>query len=129
MAGLRVGHSFWKTREEADLSRNKKESRVVWSSEESGTASQEKPHPTPSKGDGVVRVSRQTKGRKGKGVTLISGVPLAGDELKDLAKALKQRCGSGGTIKDGIIEIQGDHRDTLVVELSKKNWIVKKSGG
>jgi len=111
------------------LSRNKKESRVVWSSEESGTASQEKPHPTPSKGDGVVRVSRQTKGRKGKGVTLISGVPLAGDELKDLAKALKQRCGSGGTIKDGIIEIQGDHRDTLVVELSKKNWIVKKSGG
>ena len=56
-----------------------------------------------------MRVSRQTKGRKGSGVCLITGVPLGDDELKKLAKELKKRCGSGGTVKDGVIEIQGDH--------------------
>jgi len=81
------------------------------------------------KGDGVVRIQRETKGRKGKGVTLITGVPLASDELKKLAKALKQKCGTGGTIKDGVIEIQGDHRDLLLDELQKKGWTVKKAGG
>ncbi|NIQ93669.1 MAG: translation initiation factor Sui1 [Desulfuromonadales bacterium] len=80
-------------------------------------------------GDGIVRLSRQTKGRKGKGVTLVTGVPLADDQLKDLAKALKQKCGSGGTVKDGVIEIQGDHRETLMAELKKKGWTVKKAGG
>lgn len=80
-------------------------------------------------GDGVVRLSRQTKGRKGKGVTLITGVQLAGDDLKVLAKKLKQKCGTGGTVKDGVIEIQGDHRDMLLEELSKKGWTVKKAGG
>jgi translation initiation factor 1 len=80
-------------------------------------------------GDGIVRLQRQTKGRKGKGVTLITGVPLAGDELKKLAKALKQKCGTGGTVKDGVIEIQGDHRDLLMSELQKYNWTVKKAGG
>lgn len=80
-------------------------------------------------GDGVVRVSRETKGRKGKGVTLITGVPLAGEELKALAKVLKARCGTGGTVKDGVIEIQGDHRDLLLEELRKKGWTVKKAGG
>lgn len=85
-------------------------------------------HP-PAPADGVVRVSRETKGRKGKGVTLITGVPLAGDELRDLAGQLKQRCGSGGTVKDGVIEIQGDHRDALVPDLSARGWAVKKVGG
>ena len=79
--------------------------------------------------DGVVRVSRQTKGRKGKGVTLIHGVPLPAAELKALGKALKQRCGTGGTVKDGVIEIQGDHRDTVVPELESKGFKVKRSGG
>ncbi len=79
--------------------------------------------------DGVVRVERQTKGRKGKGVTVIHGVPLQGDELKALAKALKARCGSGGTVKQGTIEIQGDHRDTVIAELKSKGWTVKQSGG
>lgn len=78
--------------------------------------------------DGVVRVSRQTKGRKGKGVTLIHGVPLDGAELKAFGKLLKQRCGSGGTVKDGVIEIQGDHRDAVIPELEKKGWKVKRSG-
>lgn len=83
---------------------------------------------TPS-GDGVVRVGRQTKGRKGKGVTLVTGVPLSPDELKDLAKELKQKCGTGGTLKEGVIEIQGDHRDTLIDLLKAKGWPVKRSGG
>ena len=80
-------------------------------------------------GDGIVRVGRETKGRKGKGVTLISGVPLPADELKKLAKELKQKCGTGGTLKDGVIEIQGDHRDVLIDLLKAKGWIVKRSGG
>jgi len=81
------------------------------------------------KGDGIVRVGRETKGRKGKGVTVITGVPLSEDDLKDLARDLKQKCGSGGTVKDGTIEIQGDHRDALVAELTARGFTVKRSGG
>ncbi len=83
----------------------------------------------PPEGDGIVRVSRETKGRKGKGVTLITGLPLRGNELKTLAKNLKQRCGTGGAVKDGVIEIQGDQRDLLVEELQKQGWTVKRAGG
>jgi|SRR5690554_5865804 len=79
-------------------------------------------------GDGVVRVSRETKGRKGKGVTLIVGIPLGDKELKIFAKTLKAKCGTGGTIKDGVVEIQGDQRDVLVPLLQAKGWIVKRSG-
>lgn len=82
-----------------------------------------------TKGDGIVRIQRETKGRKGKGVTLISGIPLAAGELKVLAKTLKQKCGTGGTIKNGVIEIQGDHRDLLLGLLQDKGWQVKKAGG
>lgn len=78
---------------------------------------------------GVVRVSRETKGRKGNGVTLVTGVPLVGKELTQLAKQLKKKCGSGGTLREGVIEIQGDHRDKLVLELEKHGWSVKRSGG
>ena len=78
---------------------------------------------------GVVRVSRETKGRKGKGVTLVSGVPLVGAELAKLAKELKKKCGTGGTLRDGVIEIQGDQRDRLVLELQKHGWQVKRAGG
>jgi translation initiation factor 1 len=84
---------------------------------------------TTTPADGVVRVSRQTKGRKGKGVTLITGVLLDEAGIKALATRLKQRCGSGGTVKDGIIEIQGDHCDLLVEELKKQGWTVKRAGG
>lgn len=80
-------------------------------------------------GDGVVRVVRETKGRKGKGVTVITGLPLAEDELARLATRLKKRCGSGGTVRDGVIEIQGDHRDLLVTELDGLGYRVKRSGG
>ncbi len=84
---------------------------------------------TMPKGDGIVRVARETKGRKGKGVTVITGVPLDAAELKALGKQLKKKCGSGGTVKDAVIEIQGDHRDILVEELEKRGWEVKRSGG
>ena len=79
--------------------------------------------------DGVVRVGRQTQGRGGKGVTVITGLPLAPADLEKLARELKQRCGSGGTVRDGTIEIQGEHRDTLVAELAKRGYSVKRSGG
>jgi translation initiation factor 1 len=79
-------------------------------------------------GDGVVRVGRETKGRKGKGVTVITGVPLPADQLKVLSKQLKRRCGCGGTVRDGVIEIQGEHRDFLVEELKKRGFTVKKAG-
>ncbi len=81
------------------------------------------------KGDGIVRIGRETKGRKGKGVTVITGIALDEAGLKELATGLKQKCGAGGTVKDGVIEIQGDHRDRLVEELQKKGWIVKHCGG
>lgn len=78
---------------------------------------------------GTVYVSRQTKGRKGKGVTLISGLPLAADALAGLAKRLKQKCGCGGTAKDGVIEIQGEQRQLLKAELEKLGYTVKIAGG
>ncbi|MEP6590691.1 MAG: translation initiation factor Sui1 [Gemmatimonadota bacterium] len=80
-------------------------------------------------GDGIVRVGRETSGRKGKEVTVVRGVPLASPELQALATRLKQRCGSGGTIKDGVIEIQGDHRDAVITELTARGMRVKRVGG
>lgn len=78
---------------------------------------------------GPVRVGRETKGRKGKGVTVISGLPLDAATLAELATRLKRRCGSGGTVRDGKIEIQGDHRDQVLAELLAAGWEAKKSGG
>lgn len=79
--------------------------------------------------DGIVRVSRETKGRKGKGVTLIKGLPLDDAALVALAKKLKANCGTGGTIKDGVIEIQGDHCEKLMELLLQQGWKVKRAGG
>ena len=78
---------------------------------------------------GPVRVGREVKGRAGKGVTTVTGLPLASGDIDALATRLKKRCGSGGTVRDGIIEIQGDHRDVIVGELNKLGWPAKKSGG
>ncbi len=72
---------------------------------------------------------RETKGRKGKGVTVITGIPLAAPELAKLGKQLKKKCGSGGTVKDGNIELQGEHRDMAVDELKKLGFTVKRAGG
>jgi translation initiation factor 1 len=85
--------------------------------------------PPPPEGDGIVRVRRETKGRAGKTVTAVDGISLPGDALRALASELKQRCGTGGTLKDGVIEIQGDHRETVVDWLSRKGFTVKRAGG
>lgn len=86
---------------------------------------------TPGKAasDGIVRVSRETQGRKGKGVTVITGLGLAPAELEALATELKKRCGSGGSVDNGRIEIQGDHRDRLVEELTRRGWQTRRAGG
>lgn len=82
-----------------------------------------------AKTDGVVRVSRETKGRGGKSVTLVKGLALDALTLAVLGKQLKAACGSGGTVKDGVIEVQGDHADTLVAALQKQGYSVKRAGG
>lgn len=79
--------------------------------------------------DGIIRAQRETKGRKGKTVTTVSGFYINADELKNLATQLKRRCGTGGSVKDGVIIIQGDHRDTLVTELKKRGFKAKIAGG
>ncbi len=101
---------------------------IVFSTDKGRIKPEKKPVPIP-KTDGIVRVGRETKGRKGAGMTVVSGVPLHPEGLKDLAKALKQKCGTGGTVKGRVIEIQGDHRDLLVFELQALGYTVKKSGG
>jgi len=80
-------------------------------------------------GDGIVRVAKETKGRKGKGVTTVTGIPLAQGKLKSLAKQLKRLCGAGGTVKGHVLELQGDHRDALVAELQRLGYTVKRVGG
>lgn len=80
-------------------------------------------------GDGIARVRRETKGRGGKTVTSISGVPLSEEPLRELASALKKRCGCGGALKDGVIEIQGDHVELLLAELQARGFKTRKSGG
>jgi translation initiation factor 1 len=86
-------------------------------------------NPRAPRGDGIVRVRREVQGRGGKTVTTISGVGLANDALRELASELKRRCGTGGSVKDGVIEIQGDHRDALVAELEARGYTVKRAGG
>jgi translation initiation factor 1 len=80
-------------------------------------------------GDGVVRVSRETKGRGGKAVTVVRGVALAGEPLAQLGKQLRAACGAGGTVKDGVIEVQGDHADRVVALLLAQGHQVKRAGG
>jgi translation initiation factor 1 len=86
-------------------------------------------NPRAQRGDGIVRVRREVKGRRGKTVTTLSGIPLSEDELRALAGELKRRCGTGGSAKNGVIEIQGDHRETLVESLREKGYSVKLAGG
>lgn len=85
--------------------------------------------PRAPRGDGIVRVRREVQGRHGKTVTTISGVPVSSDALRELASDLKRSCGSGGSAKDGVIEIQGDHRERLVRELEARGFTVKLAGG
>jgi len=83
----------------------------------------------PPAGDGVVRVRRESKGRGGKTVMVITGLPVDGDALNKLAGELKRSCGCGGTSKDGVIEIQGDHGEQILAELAKRGYKAKRAGG
>ncbi len=83
----------------------------------------------PASTDGIVRISRETKGRGGKTMTVIRGLPLDPAALDKLAKQLKSTCGSGGTAKDGVIEIQGDHCDKVMAQLLAQGHNVKRAGG
>ncbi len=98
-------------------------------STEIGRIVAEKPKAERPKGDGIVRIQRQVSGRKGKGVSVISGLDLDDNALNSLASELKKRCGTGGAVKNGTIEIQGDNRDLLKQLLEQKGFSVKLSGG
>ncbi|WP_312760467.1 stress response translation initiation inhibitor YciH [Pulveribacter sp.] len=80
-------------------------------------------------GDGIVRVSRETKGRGGKAVTVIRGVLVDAAALEQMGKQLKATCGSGGTVKEGVIEVQGDHVERVMAALRAQGYQVKRSGG
>ena len=84
--------------------------------------------PSPAS-DNIVRISRESKGRRGKTVTVIKGVPLDPTSLVQLTKTLKTACGSGGTVKNGVIELQGEHIALVTSHLQKQGWRVKRSGG
>jgi translation initiation factor 1 len=85
--------------------------------------------PAPAAGDGVVRVQRETAGRGGKAVTVVRGLALDAAAMTAVAKQLKAVCGSGGTVKDGVIEVQGDHCDRVIDFLRKQGRTVKRAGG
>jgi translation initiation factor 1 len=82
-----------------------------------------------AKGDGIVRVGRETGGRGGKLVTVVRGLPLADEALATLGKQLRTACGTGGTVKDGVLELQGEHRDRVVALLTAQSYRVKRVGG
>lgn len=83
----------------------------------------------PNAGPPKIRVSREVAGRGGKGVTVITGLPLAGDALEALAGQLKRACGAGGAVRADRIEIQGEHRDRIVAELQKLGYDARRAGG
>ncbi|MFK8029012.1 MAG: translation initiation factor [Gammaproteobacteria bacterium] len=102
--------------------------RIVFSTD-SGRVDKTQTDPSPPPTDGIVRIRRESKGRGGKPVCVISGLGLDSAELKVLSKALKKRCGVGGAIKDWDILIQGDHRELLKTELEARGYTVKLAGG
>lgn len=103
-------------------------SRLVYSTD-TGRISEPELKPARPKGDGIVRIQRQTSGRKGKGVCLITGIDDSDEMLEKVAAELKKKCGCGGSVKEGVIEIQGDKRELLKQLLEAKGMKVKLAGG
>ncbi|AJJ17149.1 MULTISPECIES: stress response translation initiation inhibitor YciH [Yersinia] len=103
-------------------------SRLVYSTD-TGRISEPELKPARPKGDGIVRIQRQTSGRKGKGVCLITGIDGSDEMLEKVAAELKKKCGCGGSVKEGVIEIQGDKRELLKQLLEAKGMKVKLAGG
>ncbi|WP_323844548.1 stress response translation initiation inhibitor YciH [Microbulbifer magnicolonia] len=105
-----------------------KDSRPVYSTDRGRIEEEPKPE-SRREGDGIVRIQRETKGRKGKGVTCVRGLPGTDSELKLLLAEMKKRCGCGGALKDGVIEIQGDKREEIKALLESRAYKVKLAGG
>ncbi len=108
------------------MSRPNKNSRLVYSTDD-GPVAEDKAPAASTVTDGVLRIKRETKGRKGKGVSLVTGLPP--EQLKDTAKRLKQKLGVGGAVKDGIIEVQSDDRNKIKQLLESFGHQVKIAGG
>ena len=105
------------------------ESLLVYSTDGGKVPSAPKEAPRSTTSDGIVRIHRETKGRKGKGVSIIKGLDLAPDELKKLGSELKKKCGCGGAVKNGLIEVQTDDREKLKTLLTEKGYKAKLAGG
>jgi translation initiation factor 1 len=108
----------------------KRDSNLVWSSSDGDLRKARDPQPASApQGGGRVKVRRETSGRRGKTVTTITNVPLDDDGLRELAGRLKKRCGVGGSAKDGVIELQGDHRDAVMDVLRADGYDAVLAGG
>ncbi|MBL6734540.1 MAG: stress response translation initiation inhibitor YciH [Shewanellaceae bacterium] len=103
--------------------------RIVYSTDPNVDTSAQPSPASPPSGDGIVRLHRETKGRKGKGVTIVVGLGLQLPELKKLCRELKKQCGCGGTVKDFTLELQTDNRDKIKICLEKRQFKVKCVGG
>jgi translation initiation factor 1 len=107
----------------------KRDPNLVWSSSDGDLRKVRDPKTVKRGTTGPVKVRREVAGRKGKGVTTVFNLPLNDHEIRDLAAKLKKRCGVGGSAKDGVIELQGDHRDTVVAALQADGYDVVRAGG
>jgi translation initiation factor 1 len=107
----------------------KRDPNMVWSTTDGDLRKARDPKTKPRTTTGPVKVRREIAGRKGKGVTTVSNLPLSDTEIRDLAAKLKKRCGVGGSAKDGVIELQGDHRDTVIAVLEADGHHVVRAGG
>ena len=112
------------------MTKRSSDAKVVWSSNDGDLRKARDPRPAErAAAGGRVKVRRETAGRRGKAVTTVSGVPLDDAGLRELAGRLKKRCGVGGSAKDGVIELQGDHRDAVVAMLRGDGYDVALAGG
>jgi translation initiation factor 1 len=115
------------------VARRRGDTKVVWSSDDGDLRKARDPDVARARdlvrAGGRVKIRRETSGRRGKAVTTVSGVPLADDGLRELAGRLKRRCGVGGSVKDGVIELQGDHRDVVLEVLRADGYHAVLAGG